>query len=120
MHYAPSMARRNAQSTWPEAPATEAQPLTCALCGREVPELVQHHLIPIIAGKRKGLKPQDLPTVGLCPACQQYLHSTFSINELATELNTLEALEQNEQVQKFVKWVRKQPATKGVKAKGRD
>ena len=63
--------------------------------------------------KRKHNRP-------LCPACQQYLHSTFSINELATELNTLEALEQNEQVQKFVKWVRKQPATKGVKAKGRE
>ena len=114
------MARRNAQTTWPETPAAEAEAPTCALCGREVPELVQHHLIPIIAGKRKGMKPQDLPTVGLCPACQQYLHSTFSINELATELNTLDALQSNEQVQKFVKWVAKQPATKGVKAKGRE
>lgn len=115
------MARRNAYSTWPEvAPETQAEALTCALCGREVPELVQHHLIPIIAGKRRGLKPQELPTVGLCPACQQYLHSTFSINELATQYNTLEALQENEQVQRFVKWVRKQPATKGVKAKGRE
>ncbi|ADY25630.1 hypothetical protein Deipr_0460 [Deinococcus proteolyticus MRP] len=114
------MARRNSFSTWPEAPSSEAAALTCALCEREVPELVQHHLIPIIAGKRKGIKPQDLPTVGLCPACQQYLHSTFSINELATRLNTLEALQADEQVQKFVKWVRKQPATKGVRAKGRE
>lgn len=113
------MARRNSQSTWPDTSA-QTQSLTCALCEREVPELVQHHLIPILAGKRRGIKPQDLPTVGLCPACQQYLHSTFSVTELATGLNTLEALEQNEQVQKFVKWVRKQPATKGVRARGRE
>lgn len=115
------MARRNAYSTWPDpAPAAEAPALTCALCGREVPELVQHHLIPIIAGKRRGIKPQDLPTVGLCPACQGYLHSTFSINELATQYNTLEALRADEQVARFVKWVSKQPASKAVKAKGRE
>ncbi len=113
------MARRNT-STWPEVSDTQAPALTCALCEREVSELTQHHLIPIIAGKRRGIKPQDLPTLGLCSACQQYLHSTFSINELATQYNTLEALQENEQVARFVKWVKKQPATKAVKARGRD
>lgn len=114
------MARKNAYSTWPAAPEeNEAPTKACALCGREA-ELVQHHLVPILAGKRKGLKPQDLPTVELCAACQQYLHSTFSITELATQYNTLEALQENEQVQKFVKWVKKQPVTKVVRAKGKD
>lgn len=112
------MARRT-QSTWPETPELDTPAEACALCGREG-ELVQHHLIPIIAGKRKGIKPQDLPTLQLCAACQGYLHSTFSINELATQYNTLEALQENEQVQKFVKWVKKQPMSKAVKAKGRD
>lgn len=113
------MARKNAYSTWPDAPEETAEAKACALCGREA-ELVQHHLVPIIAGKRKGLKPQELPTVELCAACQQYLHSTFSINELANQYNTLEALQESEQVQKFVKWVKKQPVTKAVKAKGRE
>ncbi|SEI65141.1 hypothetical protein SAMN04488058_101241 [Deinococcus reticulitermitis] len=114
------MARKNAYSTWPDAPEeNEAPAKACALCGREA-ELVQHHLVPILAGKRKGLKPQDLPTVELCAACQQYLHSTFSINELATQYHTLEALRADEQVARFVKWVSKQPASKAVKAKGRE
>ena len=105
------MARKKSNNTWP-APPTKAE--CCALCGREVPKLTEHHLIPRIQGRRRGHKLSELPTIMLCPACHKYLHKTFSNAELETEFPTLEALQANEQVQKFVAWVQKQPASKGV------
>ncbi|MDB5045368.1 MAG: hypothetical protein JWQ08_1418 [Deinococcus sp.] len=110
------MARRNSESTWPE-PLPEAEPLVCALCGRETPTLTQHHLMPVLQGRRKGMKVQDLPTVGLCSACHGYVHSTFSNADLSGPYSTLEALSENEGVIKFVKWVKKQPVSKSVKVK---
>lgn len=110
------MARRPSQSTWP-APRPESEPLTCALCQRETPVLTQHHLMPVLQGRRKGLKVQDLPTVGFCAACHEYVHSTFSNADLAGPYGSLEALSEHEGVIRFVKWVRKQPMTKAVKVK---
>ena len=107
---------RKLPNTWPEA-LPEAQPLICALCHRETPTLTQHHLLPISQGRRRGVKIQDLPTVELCAACHKYLHTTFTNSELAGPYNSLEALQGHEGVQKFVAWIRKQPATKGVKVR---
>lgn len=73
--------------------------------------------MPVLQGRRKGMKVQDLPTVGLCSACHGYVHSTFSGADLSGPYSTLEALNEHEGVTRFVKWVRKQPVTKGVKIK---
>ena len=54
-----------------------------------------------------------LPTVRLCPACHKFLHKTFSNAELAGEFNSLDALLEREEVQSFVAWIKKQPATRG-------
>jgi hypothetical protein len=116
MAYSVQMARRQSQSTWPD-PALKAEPLTCALCGRETPVLTQHHLTPVLQGRRKGIKVQDLPTAGFCSACHEYVHSTFSNADLAGPYNSLEALSEHEGVARFVKWVRKQPMSKAVKVK---
>lgn len=43
------------------------------------------------------------------------LAKTFSNAELAGELNTVEAMLEREEIQRFVAWVRKQPLTKGVR-----
>ena len=51
----------------------------------------------------------------MCAACQGYLQKTFSNAELAGELNTVEAMLEREDIQRFVAWVRKQPLTKGVR-----
>ncbi|GGK16995.1 HNH endonuclease [Deinococcus malanensis] len=110
------MARRQSNSTWPD-PTPEAEPLACALCQRETPVLTQHHLMPVLAGRRKGMKVQDLPTVGLCSACHGYVHNTFSNADLAGPYSSLEALQEHEGVIKFVKWVQKQPVSRAVKVK---
>lgn len=108
------MARRQSRSAWPP-PA--APPEACALCGREVPRLTEHHLVPRSQGRRRGLKVAELPTVMLCPACHKYLHTTFSNHELETQYSSLAALRGHEGVQKFVAWIRKQPPTKGVRVR---
>lgn len=73
----------------------------CALCGREVAGVTKHHLIP----KSEGGK----ATIELCSACHKTLHSFFENRTLAKELHTIEALRQEPDIARYLKWVRKQP-----------
>ncbi|GAA5440557.1 HNH endonuclease [Deinococcus caeni] len=101
------------QASWIEDTRTE--PLdVCVLCGREG-EMTDHHLVPKSQGRRQGVKLGEIPTVKMCAACQGFLSKTFSNSQLANELNTVEAILARDEVQKFVKWVQKQPLTKGVR-----
>jgi 5-methylcytosine-specific restriction protein A len=74
---------------------------TCALCEREVARISKHHLTPKSEGGTR--------TTDLCPACHKTLHKFFTNRTLARELNTIDALRQNPEVQKYLAWVRKQP-----------
>ncbi|MFC4637855.1 HNH endonuclease [Deinococcus hohokamensis] len=106
------MARKRGSESWYAEPNP---PEVCVLCGREAPALTDHHLVPKSQGRRQGVKLGEIPTVKMCPACQGFLSKTFSNAELANELNTVGALQAREEVQKFVKWVQKQPLSKGVR-----
>ncbi|PTA68228.1 HNH endonuclease [Deinococcus arcticus] len=108
------MARRRAESAWPPPPRP---PGRCALCGREVPQLTEHHLLPRSQGRRQGLKAAELPTAPLCPACHKFLHRTFTNAELARDYADLDALRAHEDVARFVAWIRKQPATRAVRVR---
>ena len=77
-------------------------PNPCPLCHRELAEpIVRHHLIP----PSKGGK--DTPTVAMHKICQAKVHAVFSETELKNYYNTVERLLENEEIQKFVKWVSK-------------
>ncbi|WP_309570570.1 HNH endonuclease [Deinococcus sp.] len=108
------MARRVAPSSWPPPPAL---PSTCALCGREVLLLTEHHLVPRSRGRRRGLKPRELPTVQLCRACHSFVHRTFTNEELDREYATPQRLLEHEAVRRFVAWLRTQPATRTVRVR---
>ena len=108
------MARRRADSLWPP-PA--APPAACALCGRSVPTLTEHHLIPRSQGRRRGVRAHELPTVQLCAACHKFLHATFSNAELAQDHTTVQALLTHDDVRRFVAWIRRQPVSKGVRVR---
>lgn len=73
---------------------------TCALCEREVRQVSKHHIVPKSEGGRD--------TVDLCAACHKTLHSFFTNETLANELNTLEALRQDPDVARYLAWVQKQ------------
>ncbi|MFK7808532.1 MAG: HNH endonuclease [Saprospiraceae bacterium] len=77
--------------------------MNCPICKRslETKNISKHHLIP----KSKGGKHGD--TVMLHNICHQKIHSLFTEKELAKELNTIEKLLEKEELQKFIKWVRK-------------
>jgi len=72
----------------------------CPLCGREMDQHTdEHHLIPKL---KKGKK-----LVRLHVVCHRKIHSLFSEQELASYYNTIERLLENEDIQKFRKWIQK-------------
>lgn len=83
----------------------------CELCSREA-ELTKHHLIPRTRHKNKANKKkfsrEDVKEriAYLCEDCHTQIHALFSEKELERNLNTLESLKFNDQVVKFVKWIR--------------
>jgi len=78
-------------------------PVICALCGRETPEDQQeaHHLVP----KSKGGK----QTVMLHRVCHDQIHAIFTDAQLAKKFSTIDAILEDEAVQKFVTWIKTKP-----------
>lgn len=74
----------------------------CEFCGlRTITR--NHHLTP----RSKGGKDTAL----CCENCENFIHSTWSHNELRDMYNNVETIVQNEKFQKFLKWRLKQPTT---------
>jgi hypothetical protein len=86
----------------------------CALCGRTRP-LTYHHLIPRKCHTKKWFKKRFSRAemreqgVDLCAHCHRHIHTLFMEKELGRQLNTLEALRADEQIGRFVSWVRRRP-----------
>jgi HNH endonuclease len=83
--------------------------MNCELCTRDVPLLTVHHLIPKDEHGKHG------PTITVCPGCHHQIHSLFDNKILAKELNTLEKLQNQPEMKKFLAWVRKQSPDKRIK-----
>ncbi len=74
----------------------------CLLCGRVIAEPCnRHHLMPISKGG-KGTE-----TVLLHKICHDAIHAVFTEAELKKQYNTIESLQTNKEIRKFIKWVRK-------------
>ncbi|MBM7694006.1 hypothetical protein JOC77_003450 [Peribacillus deserti] len=74
----------------------------CELCGREEVETTIHHLTP------REMGGSFLPTAHLCIPCHKQIHALYSNAELALGLSSISLLKQDVQIQKFLKWIRKQ------------
>ncbi|KST62647.1 HNH endonuclease [Mastigocoleus testarum] len=83
--------------------------MTCELCERDVEKLTIHHLIP---RQKKG---HHGPKINICSACHRQIHTLFDNTRLAQELNSREKLINEAQMQKFIKWVKKQDPNRKVK-----
>jgi hypothetical protein len=85
-------------------PHAEPSAATCALCEREVPPslVTLHHLLPKEHG---GQAEHRLP---FCKPCHKQVHALFSNRQLATTLNTLEALRAAPELATFLAWIRRQ------------
>lgn len=79
----------------------------CPICGRELIDdgksVDKHHLIPKTFGGKE--------TIILHRVCHQKIHATFSERDLSKFYSTAEAILGHEEIQKFVKWVRKKDPT---------
>ena len=80
----------------------------CSLCGRAFPpkQLTKHHCLP----RAKGGTVDDVEL--LCGQCHGMVHATYTNDTLARVYPTIEQLRAAPELAKYVKWVRKQPATR--------
>ncbi|WP_377889859.1 HNH endonuclease [Alkalihalobacillus sp. R86527] len=83
--------------------------MTCELCGRSGVTCTVHHLTPKEEGGAFG------PTAILCVACHKQIHALYTNRELAIRLYTLKQLKEDEQIRRFLKWIKKQSSTKKVR-----
>ena len=97
---------------WPDLPPTDKP---CGLCGRSFPlrNLTRHHCLP----KSEGGDADDIELV--CGQCHTMVHATFTNQTLATLCPTIQKLRAAPELAGFVKWVRKQPATRRTANKKR-
>jgi len=75
----------------------------CSLCGRKLLHknlIEKHHSTPVA----KGGKSVDI----VCIDCGDQIHMLFTNNELRDSYNTIEKLQAHPNVQKWIRWIRKQ------------
>ena len=94
----------------PASAATRTE--ECELCGRWWIPLSYHHLIPRFVHekvvKRGWHAREDLQNVAwLCGACHRFVHAFRGHEDLARDFYTVELLLEEEEVQRWVKWVGK-------------
>jgi len=104
---------------------SEEATIECPICKRDTPNCYQeeHHLIPRSIRKRKKYK--KLPelkkgqdTITVCCSCGDQLHKLFTVKELADDFRTIVAIVANEEVQNWVKWIKKKPDDFSIGMKG--
>lgn len=84
---------------------------TCELCEREGIELTTHHLTPREEGG------SHMPTAMLCKACHKQIHALYSNRVLGIRLYTIKLLQDDEELKKYLKWVKKQSASTAVRTR---
>jgi len=82
----------------------------CPICGREYGgEMQDHHLKPVTFKSRTKEVHDPGNFVHIHKVCHQKIHATFSEHDLFQYYHTVERLLENEDMQKFVKWINKKP-----------
>ncbi|GAB3571791.1 HNH endonuclease [Hymenobacter daeguensis] len=74
----------------------------CGLCERTVQATSRHHLVPRAEGGKYG------PTVELCQPCHSSVHRFLSNRDLARRYPSVAALRAAEELQTYLRWIRKQ------------
>jgi uncharacterized protein YegL len=73
--------------------------MNCVFCKRDVLTR-EHHIVPRCKGGKE--------TVSACETCEDFIHSTWTHNELRDIYNNVETIVNNEKFKKFLKWLSKQ------------
>jgi hypothetical protein len=89
----------------------KAQQMLCELCERKVSLYTVHHLVP----RSRDNKIQKVAI--LCKACHGMVHRLISNLELEKNYYSIELLKEHPEVNRFIRWVRKQDPHKRIKIK---
>src|SRR5262245_54672778 len=86
----------------------EVTTIPCGLCGRafERGALTRHHCLP----RERGRTCEDVEL--LCGQCHGMVHATYTNRTLETLYPTLAELRRAPELEKYIRWVRKQPSTR--------
>jgi 5-methylcytosine-specific restriction enzyme A len=86
----------------------QADDRQCNLCDRPFPRahLTKHHCLP----RAKGGTSEDVEL--LCSQCHGMVHATFSNATLAALYPTIAKLREAPELEPFLRWVKKQPASR--------
>ena len=79
-------------------------PEPCPVCGRAMipgPTVTRHHLVPRLKG---GKVAEPVHRI-----CHSKIHSLWDENQLRDDYSTWEAIREAEEMQTFIRWVRKKP-----------
>ena len=82
----------------------------CQLCEREKLFLTKHHLVPRARHNKKvkrDYKGDENSVVPMCQSCQNQIHSLFTNKQLERDFNSIGKLKANEDVQRWITWIRK-------------
>lgn len=97
------MARKHKQPVQtPFAGVVPAAPPRCGLCERAVQATSRHHLVPREEGGKHG------PVADLCQPCHSSVHRFVSNRDLARRYPTVAALQAAEELQTYLRWIRRQ------------
>jgi 5-methylcytosine-specific restriction protein A len=96
----------------------------CELCGRAIPQLTRHHLIPRIVHRRPRTRrnftrDERLMVILLCRACHKQIHNLFTESELNAHLLLDRNARGAPEVARFIEWVARQPPTVDVRVRRR-
>lgn len=83
----------------------------CGVCHRDVGHITKHHTTPQVKGGKNG------EVILCCNDCHTHIHSLFTESELMY-LQHKEVIE-SDGMQKFIKWIRKNPGNVKVKMSNR-
>ncbi len=100
------MPRRRKSRKFPEKEPEILPEITtqCPLCERPLaPPANRHHLIPLSRGGR------GTTTVLMHKICHDKIHSVLTEAELKRSYHTIEALQQHEEIARFIRWVAARP-----------
>lgn len=92
----------------------------CELCGRKVPEVTKHHLIPRTrhANKRnkREFSREDVRhrLALICRPCHKQIHAVLTEKQMERDHNTLDALKAHPEIAKFLTWIRNKPGDQAV------
>ena len=105
--------QRSKAVQWPPNPLPPPAGPRCGLCEREVQATSRHHLVPREEGGKYG------STVELCQPCHSSVHRFLSNRDLARQYASVETLRAAEELQTYLRWIRKQRVERISNRRGR-